>query len=256
MREAMLSHQSSTGKRFRSHVQKWVCPLVKGYSFADNGIAPSFGANRGVRHSVELSLITTLVGLLLTRGDIAMTRYKHLWGLAVVMTMGLGTVAVADDTQLKVKVGDPFPNVALEAVQIEKAGISGKKTLSIADLKGKTVVIFFYPKALTKGCTVESCGFRDIISEFPQDVVVLGASADDRELQQKFIDTHMLPYPLLCDTNLELIKQLGILSSPKGKTPKRITFVIDKQGKIAKICEKVNVSTHPKEVLEFVKNRS
>jgi peroxiredoxin Q/BCP len=184
-----------------------------------------------------------------------MTSYNHLWGLTAVVTLCLGATAVADDTQLKVKVGDPFPDVSLEAVQIEKAGISGKKTLSIADLKGKTVVIFFYPKALTKGCTVESCGFRDIIKEFPKDVVVLGASADDRQLQQKFIDTHMLPYPLLCDTNLELIKQLGILASPTGKTPKRITFVIDKQGKIAKIYEKVNVNTHPKEVLEFVKSQ-
>jgi peroxiredoxin Q/BCP len=183
-----------------------------------------------------------------------MTRCTRLGCLTAVVTLFWGIAAVADDTQLKVKVGDPFPNVPLEAVQIEKAGITGKKTLSIADLKGKTVVIFFYPKALTKGCTVESCGFRDIIGEFPKDVVVLGASADDRQLQQKFIDTHMLPYPLLCDTNLELIKQLGILSSPTGKTPKRVTFVIDKQGKIAKIYDKVNVNSHPKEVLAFVKS--
>ncbi|MCS7020598.1 MAG: peroxiredoxin [Gemmataceae bacterium] len=179
---------------------------------------------------------------------------KRLWVLAsVVGVIAWGMTAWADDTQLKVKVGDPFPNVVLEAVQIEKAGISGKKTLSIADLKGKTVVIFFYPKALTKGCTIESCGFRDIIAEFPKDVVILGASADDPELQQKFIDTHMLPYALLCDTNLELIRQLGILSAPTARTPKRITFVVDKDGKIARIYDKVNVNTHPKEVLAFVK---
>lgn len=172
---------------------------------------------------------------------------------AVAVTLA-GVVAVADDTNLNVKEGDKFPTVALEAAQIDKLGLKDAKTVSIADLKGKTVVIFFYPKALTKGCTIESCGFRDIIKEFPENTVVLGASADDMKLQQKFIDEHKLPYPLLCDTELKLIKGLGILSSPGGKTPKRYTFVIDKEGKIAKIYEKVDVNKHPKEVLEFVKS--
>jgi peroxiredoxin Q/BCP len=185
-----------------------------------------------------------------------MTGGKHCWSLVALVVGCWGVGAMADDTQLKVKVGDPFPNVPLEAVQIEKAGLSGQKTLSIADLKGKIVVIFFYPKALTKGCTVESCGFRDIINEFPQNVVVIGASADDRQLQQKFISTHMLPYPLLCDTQMQLIKQLGILSGPSAKTPKRITFIVGKDGTILKIYDKVNVSNHPKEVLAFVKSLS
>jgi peroxiredoxin Q/BCP len=163
------------------------------------------------------------------------------------------TLATADDTTLKIKEGDPFPTVPLTAAQIDKLGLKDAKTVSIADLKGKTVVIFFYPKALTRGCTIESCGFRDIIKEFPESTVVLGASADDMALQQKFIDEHKLPYPLLCDTELKLIKELGILSSPGGKTPKRYTFVIDKQGKVAKVYDKVDVNKHPKEVLEFVK---
>ncbi len=173
--------------------------------------------------------------------------------LSCVLVLFAGAVVMADDTQLKVKVGDPFPNVPLQAAQIDKLGLN-KTTVSIADLKGKIVVIFFYPKALTKGCTIESCGFRDISKEFPADVVVLGASADDLQLQQKFIDTHMLPYPLLCDTQLELIKQLGIRSSPSGATPKRVTFVVGRDGKILKIYDKVTPATHPKEVLEFVKS--
>ena len=156
-----------------------------------------------------------------------------------------------DDTMLKVKVGDKFPDVALAAAQIDKVK-KDAKTISIADFKGKVVVIFFYPKALTKGCTIESCGFRDIIKDFPADVVVLGASGDDMALQQKFIDTHMLPYPLLCDTDLKLIKELGILGT-SGKTPQRMTFVVGKDGKIAKIYSKVDTAKHPKEVLEFVK---
>ena len=156
-----------------------------------------------------------------------------------------------DDTMLKVKVGDMFPDVALSAAQIDKVK-KDAKTLSIADLKGKVTVIFFYPKALTKGCTIESCGFRDIIKDFPADVVVLGASGDDMALQQKFIDAHMLPYPLLCDTDLKLIKELGILSAG-GKTPQRVTFVVGKDGNIARIYSKVDTAKHPKEVLEFVK---
>ena len=162
--------------------------------------------------------------------------------------------ARADDTMLKVKVGDQFPDVPLAAAQIDKVK-KDAKTVSVADLKGKTVVIFFYPKALTGGCTVESCGFRDLMKEkdFPKDVVVLGASGDDMKLQQKFIDTNQLPMPLLCDTDLKLIKELGILSKAGAKTPKRVTFVIDKEGKIAKIYDKVTPKSHPAEVLEYVK---
>jgi peroxiredoxin Q/BCP len=163
-------------------------------------------------------------------------------------------VATAADDTLNVKAGDKFPDVSLEAAQIDKLKLKDKKTVSVADLKGKTVVIFFYPKALTKGCTIESCGFRDIAKDFPENVVILGASADDMKLQQKFIDEHKLPYPLLCDTELKLIDELGIRGSATGKTPKRVTFVVGPDGKIAKIYEKVNPTSHPKEVLEFVKS--
>jgi peroxiredoxin Q/BCP len=164
-----------------------------------------------------------------------------------------GSPTLADDTMLKVKEGDKFPNVPLEAAQIDKLKLKDAKTVSINDLKGKVVVIFFYPKALTKGCTVESCGFRDIASKFPEDVVVIGASGDDMDLQKKFIAEHNLPFPLLTDTKQQLIKDLGILSNAKGATPKRTTFVVDKEGKIAKIYTKVDVTKHPQEVLDYVK---
>ncbi len=172
---------------------------------------------------------------------------------ASVALLGLcfSVASAKDDSTLKVKVGDKFPDVPLAAAQIEKVKKDGK-TLSIADLKGKNVVIFFYPKALTKGCTIESCGFRDIIAKFPEDTVVLGASADDTPLNQKFIDTEKLPYPLLCDTDLKLIQSLGI-QNPKAKMALRVTFIVDKEGKIAKIYDKVTPKDHPAEVLEFVK---
>lgn len=170
------------------------------------------------------------------------------------VAVALSSVATADDTKLNVKEGDKFPNVPLAAAQIEKTGLAkDAKAVSIADLKGKTVVVFFYPKALTKGCTVESCGFRDIAKDFPENTVLIGASGDDVALQQKFIDEHKLPMALLADTEQKLIKELGILGAAGGKTPKRVTFVVDKDGKIAKIYEKVAPATHPKEVLEFVK---
>ena len=92
--------------------------------------------------------------------------------MALALLAGLlTTVAYADDSKLKVKEGDKFPDVKLAAAQIEKAKPDAK-TISIADFKGKTVVIFFYPKASTKGCTVESCGFRDIAEKFPKGTVV------------------------------------------------------------------------------------
>jgi len=171
----------------------------------------------------------------------------------MVATMFAVAGASADDSKLKVKVGDAFPDVALKAAQVEK--LPGKKagdTVSISELKGKTVVVFFYPKALTGGCTIESCGFRDILADFPKDAVVLGASADDVALNQKFIDKEKLSYPLLCDTDLKLIQALGIQNA-KGKTAQRLTFVVGKDGKIAKIYDKVTPKTHPAEVLEFVK---
>jgi peroxiredoxin Q/BCP len=176
--------------------------------------------------------------------------------LAAALTAGLLAVgAAAQDSKLKVQEGDKFPAVDLKAAQAEK--VPGKKagdTVSIADLKGKTAVIFFYPKALTPGCTVESCGFRDLADKFPKDVVLIGASADDLALQQKFIDTHKLPYALLADTDLKLIQALGI-QSPRGKVPQRITFVVGKDGTIAKIYTKVDVKKHPEEVLKFVEGQ-
>jgi len=171
---------------------------------------------------------------------------------ALVATMTLVASSPADDSKLKVKEGDAFPDVALKAAQVEK--LPGKKagdTVSIADLKGKTVVLFFYPKAMTPGCTVESCGFRDAAKDLPKDAVMIGASADTVEKQQQFIDKNALPYALLADTDLQLIKALGIQSGT-SKVPQRVTFVIDKEGKIAKIYGKVSPKDHPAEVLKYV----
>ena len=166
--------------------------------------------------------------------------------LIVILT---GAAAMADDGTLKVKVGDAFPDAAVKATMIDQIK-KGASEVSIKDLKGKVVVIFFYPRAMTGGCTVESCGFRDLAKEFPKGSVILGASNDSVELNQKFNDKEKLPYPLLCDTGNALINALGING---GKAAKRLTFIVDKDGKIAKIYDKVSVKEHPKQVLADVK---
>jgi peroxiredoxin Q/BCP len=148
------------------------------------------------------------------------------------------------------KAGDPFPTAAVKAAQAEK--LPGKKAgdaVSVADFKGKVVVVFFYPKASTPGCTVESCGFRDLAGQFPADVLVIGASGDGEEAQTKFIKDHSLPFALLCDTDKKLIEPLDI---GKG-TPRRVTYVVGRDGMIAKVFTGVNPKTHPAEVLAFVK---
>jgi peroxiredoxin Q/BCP len=161
------------------------------------------------------------------------------------------TAIAKDDTTLKVKAGDKFPEVPLAAAQIDKLK-KDAKTVTIKDLKGKVAVVFFYPKADTPGCTVESCGFRDKAKEFPDNVVLVGASTDDVIAQQAFIDKFKLPMALLADTDSKLVKELGILNA-KNSRAQRITFVVDKDGTIAKIYDKVTPKDHPAEVLEFVK---
>lgn len=184
-----------------------------------------------------------------------MLRFAALAALAAAVCLPFtGTPVSADDTTLNVKVGDKFPDVPLAGAQLDKAK-KDAKTLSIADLKGKTVIIFFYPKASTRGCTIESCGFRDLMKEkdFPENVVVVGASGDNVKDQQKFIDENKLPMALLADSDQKLIKELGILGKAGGTTPKRVTFLVNKEGKIEKIYDKVDVNTHPKDVLEDAK---
>jgi len=165
--------------------------------------------------------------------------------LAAALALGLAAAAPADDSTLKVKAGDKFPDVPLEAAQIDKVK-KGGKTLSAADLKGKVAVIFFYPKASTKGCTIESCGFRDLAGEFPTDVVLVGASVDGMDAQNKFIKENDLPFPLLCDTDHKLVKALGI---EKGSVSQRVTFLVDRDGVVRKVYTTVTPAKHPKEVL-------
>jgi peroxiredoxin Q/BCP len=153
------------------------------------------------------------------------------------------------------EVGKPAPSFDLPATHIDT--VLPDKTdaakLSLKDLRGKNVVLFFFPKAMTKGCTIESCGFRDRIEKFAaQDTVIVGISNDDLGNQKKFTKKEKLSFPLLADTDKSVTKEYGAMS--RLGFPSRYSFVIDKKGVLRKVYTKVNPATHPDEVLEYVKD--
>jgi thioredoxin-dependent peroxiredoxin len=173
--------------------------------------------------------------------------------LATALAGLFGAAAFAADAPPKE--GTPAPDLNLPATQIEKVlpDAKGAKTLKLSDLKGKkNVILFFYPKAMTSGCTVESCGFRDVAERLAgMDTVVIGISTDTLADQQKFTDKEHLNFPLLADPGKEATKAYGALGS-RGFA-NRYTFVIDKEGTIRKVYTVVKPSTHPDEVVKFVK---
>ncbi|WP_026732969.1 peroxiredoxin [Fischerella sp. PCC 9605] len=120
-------------------------------------------------------------------------------------------------------------------------------TVSLSDFKGKTVVLYFYPKDDTPGCTKQACSFRDARNEYQsKDVVVLGVSADDEASHQAFTQKYNLNFPLLADTDQTLIKAYDV---DGGGYAKRVTYVIDGNGKIIHVDSSVNTSTHASDVL-------
>ncbi len=133
------------------------------------------------------------------------------------------------------------------------------KTVSLKSLKGKQVVIYFYPKDDTPGCTKEACGFRDSLSAIEKaNTVVLGVSMDDAESHQKFIKKYGLPFTLLCDEDGKVSKAYGVYKKKNmyGKTYwgiERSTFIIDETGKLKAIFRKVKVDGHVGEVQAALK---
>ena len=149
---------------------------------------------------------------------------------------------------MSLKVGDAAPDFA---VNDEK----GNK-VKLSDFKWKKVVIYFYPKDDTPGCTAEACNLRDNYKALQKaGYVVLGVSTDDEKSHQKFIDKFELPFPLLADTNKELHEKYGtwVEKSMYGKKymgTARVTFVIDEHGKIEEIIEKVKTADHTAQILK------
>ena len=134
------------------------------------------------------------------------------------------------------------------------------KQVKLSDFKGKKVVLYFYPKDLTPGCTIEACAFRDDISAIKKlGAVVLGVSADSEKTHQKFTTKHDLNFPLLADVDHEVCEKYGAWQEKSMYGRKywgiaRITYIIDGNGKIAKVYEKVKPATHSAEVIEAIKS--
>ena len=122
--------------------------------------------------------------------------------------------------------------------------------VKLSNLRGKTVVLWFYPKADTPGWTAEGRGFRELISEYQQkNVQILGASFDTIDANAAFAKKFDFPFPLLCDTDRDIGIKYGACDSPSAGNAKRITYVIDPEGNISQVYGKVNAAEHPKELL-------
>lgn len=120
-------------------------------------------------------------------------------------------------------------------------------TVSLSDFAGKTVVLYFYPKDDTPGCTKQACSFRDAKQTYDnKDVVILGVSVDDEQSHQQFTEKYGLNFPLLADTQQTLVKAYDV---DGGGYAKRVTYVIDGSGKIVHVDSSVNTTTHASDVL-------
>ena len=132
------------------------------------------------------------------------------------------------------------------------------KSVKLSLFKGKkNIILYFYPKDMTPGCTTEACDFRDQYKQF-KNTTILGVSIDSPERHQKFIAKYNLPFDLIADENKKIVKKYGVWQEKKlyGKTFMgiiRSTFIIDKNGVIYKIFTKVKVKEHVEEVLHFLK---
>ncbi len=128
-------------------------------------------------------------------------------------------------------------------------------TISLKNFKGKKVVLYFYPKDSTPGCTAQACDLRDNYNNLIKNgYVVIGVSGDSQKSHQKFIEKYSLPFPLIADTEKQIIKEYGVWGPKKfmGKTfdgIHRTTFIISEEGKIEEIIDKVDTKEHTKQIL-------
>ena len=148
-------------------------------------------------------------------------------------------------------IGKPAPDFSLPSTSGEQ--------VSLRSFKGKkTVVLYFYPKDETPGCTKEACGFRDLRDDFDKvGAVILGVSTDSIESHNKFREKHKLPFDLLADEDAAVSKAFGVykqknLYGKKYLGIERTTFIIDRTGRVAQIYPKVKVDGHVQDVLGFL----
>ena len=149
--------------------------------------------------------------------------------------------------------------VGKKAPEFRLQGSNGQE-VTLADFKGKHVVLYFYPKDMTPGCTTEACDFRENHASFAElDTMIVGVSADPIDRHEKFKTKYELPFLLLSDPDHTLSEAYGcwVLKKNFGKEYmgiERSTFVIDKEGNVVKEWRKVKVKGHVEEALSFIKN--
>lgn len=137
-----------------------------------------------------------------------------------------------------------------------EAKIETGASIKLSDYRGKKVVIYFYPKDATPGCTAQACNLRDNYDALLNaGYVVLGISSDDEKSHKKFIEKQSLPFPLIADTDLKVHEAYGtwVEKSMYGRKymgTARTTFVIDEEGKIAEVIEKVDTKNHTAQILK------
>ena len=154
---------------------------------------------------------------------------------------------MAKTVELKLKEGDAAP--------LFTAGTNGGGRLSLADFKGQNVVLYFYPKDDTPGCTKEACAFRDQFAEFTRKgAVVLGVSPDPVKSHDKFVEKFKLPFTLVADDDKKIVEAYGVWGEKSFMGRKymgthRVTFLIGPDGRIKKIWPLVKPDEHAAEVL-------
>ena len=154
---------------------------------------------------------------------------------------------MAIELKLKLQEGDKAPNFS--------ALTNGGGEVALGDFKGKSVILYFYPRDDTPGCTKEACAFRDHFAAFKKrGVVVLGVSVDPVKAHDKFVAKFQLPFPLLADEDKKIVNDYGVWGQKSFMGRKydgihRVTFLIGPDGKIQKIWPKVKPEEHAAEVL-------
>ena len=151
------------------------------------------------------------------------------------------------------------PQIGSAAPNFEATAVGGEygegKTVSLADLRGRPVVLYFYPKDDTPGCTTQACGLRDGWPQIEKKAHVFGVSIDSARSHQKFINKFSLPFPLLVDEDHRLVNAFGVwveksMYGKKYMGTERTTFIIDAEGKIKAVLPKVKPADHLDRVLE------
>lgn len=140
------------------------------------------------------------------------------------------------------KVGQPAPDFS----SVDQDG----NAVKLSSFKGKPVVLYFYPRDDTPGCTAEACNFRDNHNQYEEaGIKVLGVSVDTQKSHKKFVDKYNLNFTLVADDGKQIAQQYGVLG---GNTASRVTYLIDRDGKIAHVYPKVSPKEHAVEVMKKI----